>query len=107
DADAGTKILWSGPNHGRIRVDLTRPQVLSVQISFDRGWRTSANGVDFAPQRDALGFLVLEPDCHGLCPVALTHEGGMQATLMRLLCVLGFVACGWIIFRERHSQPRG
>jgi hypothetical protein len=104
DASPTLRIEWNGPNHGQIQANLAVPQVLSVQISFDRGWRASANGVAFPPTRDALGFLVLDPDCHGPCTIDLVYDGGMQGRLMRLLCVLGFTACGWIIFDEIRSK---
>jgi hypothetical protein len=106
DASPTIRIAWNGPNRGQIQTNLAEPQVLSVQINFDRGWRASANGVAFSPTRDALGFLVLGPDCHGPCTIDIVYYGGIQGRLMRLLCVFGFTACGWIVYEEIRSKRR-
>src|SRR6185436_4247116 len=65
DSDGETRIGWSSPNRATIEANLEKPQVLSIQISHDPGWRATANGLVVPTQRDALGFLVLEPDCRG------------------------------------------
>jgi hypothetical protein len=105
DADPKTRFTWSGPNHATIETDLARPQLLSVQISYDPGWRAAANGAALSTKKDALGFLVLEPDCHGACTVQLIYDGGTQRRIMDVLCVLGFAGCGWILFRRPRQPP--
>ncbi|MBZ5632761.1 MAG: hypothetical protein LAO55_06470 [Acidobacteriia bacterium] len=100
DADANTRIVWSGPNRATIKGSLARPQVLSLQISYDPGWRATANGAAIPTQKDALGFLVLKPDCHGSCTIDLIYDGGLQRRVMDFLCVLGFTACAWMLYRQ-------
>jgi hypothetical protein len=77
---------------------LTAQDAVSVQVSWDAGWRASVNGVAFPTGKDALGFLVLEPDCAGKCAIDLVYDGGMQGKIADLLCALGFVACGYMIY---------
>jgi hypothetical protein len=103
DADPETRMVWSGPNRARVEASLARPQVLSVQISYDPGWRATANGAAIGTQKDALGFFALEPDCHGSCTVDLTYDGGMQRRAMDFLCVFGFAACAWILYRSARA----
>ncbi len=103
DADPKTRIVWSGPNRAIIQASLARPQVVSIQISYDPGWRATANGAAIGTQKDALGFLMLEPDCHGNCSIELIYDGGMQRRAMDLLCVFGFAACAWILYRSARD----
>jgi hypothetical protein len=100
DADLKTRIVWSGPNRAIIEANLAKPQVLSLQISYDPGWRATANGSALPTERDALGFLVLEPDCRGSCTIDLIFTGGVQGCLMDFLCVFGFAACAGILYRQ-------
>jgi hypothetical protein len=103
DADPKTRLVWNGPNHATIEANLAKPQVVSLQISYDLGWRATANGAALPTQKDALGFLVLEPDCHGNCTIDLIYDGGLQRRVMDFLCVLGFAACAWILYREHRT----
>ena len=106
DADPQTRLVWNGPNRAAIQAYLEKPRVLSVQISYDPGWRVTANGASVPTRKDALGFLVLEPDCHGRCTVDLVYDGGTQARIMRLLCISGFTACAYILFYEFRRKRR-
>ncbi len=104
DADPKTRMAWSGPNRATVAADLFKPQVLALQIGYDPGWRATANGVALATRKDALGFLVLEPDCHGRCTIDLFYDGGMQRRAMDFLCVLGFAGCAWISWRPTYAR---
>ena len=100
DADPKTRLAWIDPNHATIQADLAKPQVLSVQISYDPGWRAVANGAVLPTEKDALGFLFLAPDCTGRCTIDLIYDGGTQRRVMDFLCILGFSACAWILYRQ-------
>jgi hypothetical protein len=103
DADPKTQLVWSSPNRATIESNLVKPQVLSLQISYDPGWRATANGAALPTEKDALGFLALEPDCHGSCTIDLIYDGGVQRRVMDFLCVLGFTACAWILYRQYRN----
>ena len=100
DADSETRVAWSDPNHAIIQAKMAKAQALSVQISWDPGWRAIANGAALRTQKDALGFLVLEPACNGSCTIALVFDGGVQGRVMDFLCILGFTGCAWFLYRE-------
>lgn len=97
--DARAQMIWNGPNRVRIQAGLNRSQIVSVQVSWDQGWRASINGVDLALQRDALGFIALEPGCDGRCAIDLVYDGGAQKRISDLICLLGFGACGLLVYR--------
>lgn len=104
DADPNTRMAWNGPNRASIQVNLAKPQVVSVQISFDTGWRASANGAAFPTRKDAMGFLVLEPACEGNCRIELMYDGGIERRVTDFLCALGFSVCAWMLYRQyRHT----
>jgi hypothetical protein len=103
DDDPKTRLVWNGPNHATVEANLVKPQVVSIQISYDPGWRATANGAALPTLKDALGFLVLEPDCHGSCTIDLIYDGGLQRRVMDFLCVLGFAACAWMLYRQYRT----
>lgn len=104
DADPDTRLVWNGPNDATVDVHLITPQVVSVQISYDPGWRATANGAVIRTQKDALGFLLLEPECSGSCKVELTYDGGTQRRVMDSLCICGISVCAWLVYRRRRKD---
>src|ERR1035438_3455800 len=38
-------------------------------------WRAQANGISCKTRRDALGLIVLEPECNGRCAIDLFYDG--------------------------------
>jgi len=104
--DGHAQMNWNGPNHASIQVELTKPEVVSVQVSWDPGWRASLNGAALAIHHDALGLMVLEPNCEGRCAIDLVYDGGVQGKIADLLCITGFGVCGYLIFRRnRRGAP--
>jgi hypothetical protein len=78
--------------------------LLWVQVTFHPGWRASGNRFI---ERDALGFMVIDPACSGPCEVTLRFDGGreMQAaravTWMTLLVGLAWI--GYERLRRRAA----
>lgn len=109
-ADAGggkVQMNWSGPNRAAIQAELKRPEVVSLQVSWDPGWHASMNGMNLAIGRDALGFMVLEPGCDKRCAIDLVYDGGMQGRLAELLCAAGVGVCAWMLYRGTSSGQAG
>jgi len=99
-------ISWRGPSEATIQAELQKPDVVSVQVSWDPGWRASVNGADFAIGKDALGLMVLEPPCQGRCTVDLKFDGGLQGTISRLVELAGFGVCILLlVFRRNDGSP--
>ncbi|MGD0497369.1 MAG: Holliday junction branch migration protein RuvA [Bryobacteraceae bacterium] len=105
--DALASFTWRGPNVADIQADLPPGDVVSVQVTFDPGWRAFVNGSPRAVQRDGLGLMFIDPACSGACDIRLVYDGGWEARLCRaamIAVVLFFV--GWAIVRRRPSAAR-
>jgi len=77
---------WDNPTHGRITATVNPPNVLSIQLTYDPGWRATSGGHALAIGRDALGFLVVHPQCTGECSINLEFD---QGPLRRFLLAIG------------------
>jgi hypothetical protein len=97
-------LEWMGPGEARIAGNLAAGDLLWVQVTFHPGWRASGNRFI---ERDALGFMVIDPACSGPCEVTLRFDGGreMQAaravTWMTLLVGLAWI--GYERLRRRAA----
>ncbi|MGA2118264.1 MAG: hypothetical protein ABSH56_26365 [Bryobacteraceae bacterium] len=69
-------LTWDNPTHGRLTAVVNPPDVLSLQVTYDPGWRASSGGQALAVGRDALGFMVIQPRCSGDCAIDLAFDGG-------------------------------
>ena len=67
---------WINVHQARIQAKATKGEVVSVQISYDPGWRVTVNGNRKLARSDALGLMVIEPDCDGSCTIGLDFDGG-------------------------------
>ena len=89
---------WKGMSEAEIEATLRPGQVIGVQVTYERGWEAWVNG---KPQRvfgDAIGQMVIEPDCLGLCRVSLSYTGGWEhraTRAMSLAAMLAGIAWGW------------
>ncbi|MGD0497367.1 MAG: hypothetical protein ABSC23_02920 [Bryobacteraceae bacterium] len=102
---APASFAWRGPNAAAIKADLQSGDVVSVQVTFDRGWRAFVNGAPRSIQPDGLGQMVVEPACSGACDIRLVYDGGWEAKLCRgaAVAVLLFLV-GWMVVFHRTSR---
>ncbi|MEP6715607.1 MAG: hypothetical protein ABJC09_08525 [Terriglobia bacterium] len=71
-------VTWKSPSQAVVHARLKRGQVVSLQETWAPGWRASA-----PIHADALGLMVLEPDCVGDCEVTLSFGAGTEAWICR------------------------
>ena len=91
------RFEWQNLHQARIETEMQPGQILSVQVSYSPGWRAEANGAPVAVRHDALGLMILEPQCHGACRVTLTYSGGAEARWTRAAQWIGIGLClGWL-----------
>jgi hypothetical protein len=92
------EFLWRSGSVARVTADMRPEQIVSVQISWDKGWNASVNGQVVPIRGDRLGQVMIEPRCSGLCTIDLTYDGGAEGRWARriqlLAVVLGLV---WIL----------
>jgi hypothetical protein len=97
---------WLSPRQAKVVADLSKDQVLAVQISYHPGWHARANGEPRRIQEDGLGLMVVEPECAGRCVVDLTYDGGTEMAVAKLVSYSTILlAIVWILWRRLRSAP--
>lgn len=89
---------WKGSNAAEIRASPDRDQVIAVQITYDSGWEAYANSKRLKIRKDAIGLMVIEPDCDGPCEISLKFTGGTETLVTRamsLTAALFAIAFAW------------
>src|ERR1039457_5377462 len=98
---------WRAPSAASVTADLRPGQILSVQMSWDRGWNASVDGRPVPIRGDKLGQVVVEPRCSGPCTVELNYDGGAEGRWARTIQRLAFGAGAlWIlrgVYRRRKN----
>jgi len=74
-------LTWRNPDEGRIISKMTPSDVLSIQVTYDPGWRASVNGKAVRVTADQLGFILIDPRCSGECAVDLVFSGGLERNM--------------------------
>jgi hypothetical protein len=103
-------LTWEGRNRIFVHTTSIPGQVLSLQITFHKGWHAMANGRPVRVQRDALNLLWLDPGCDGACEVILEYDGGWELRIARYLSVTALLALIWWAVRtafKGHPPHRG
>ena len=93
-------FTWGGTNAAVIQGNFAPDQVLSVQLTFDKGWRASVNGQPRAVLQDKLGQMTIEPRCRGACTVQLSYDGGLEQQAARWLSVAALGLGVFVLARE-------
>jgi hypothetical protein len=86
-------LHWLDPHHARIQALLKPEHAISVQMTYDPGWRAFANALRIPVRSDALGLIIVEPQCEGDCVIDLEYAGD-PAALWNRLCQ--FLAVGLV-----------
>lgn len=88
----GVSLRWRDPSHAIVAGNLRPDLLLSIQVTWDEGWRARVNGEPRRVWGDKLGQVVIEPRCAGPCTVDLSYTGGFELLFARILCVLALAA---------------
>ena len=101
-------LQWKGMSEAEIRATVERGQAIAVQITYDAGWETYANGKRQPIRPDAIGLMTIEPDCAGPCEISLRYTGGGDRAVTRAMSVaamLAALAFGWLGGHRRRGLP--
>jgi len=104
------QFRWRAPSAASVTANLRPDQILSVQISWDKGWNASVDGRPVPVLGDKLGQMAIDPRCSGLCTVQLTYDGGAEGRWTRAIQRLAFAAgVIWILMGlwRRRDTARG
>jgi hypothetical protein len=96
------RMEWLNGHAIRILTTMSPEHRLSVQVTYARGWRASANGNSVPLRADAIGLMVVEPHCNGACTVDLVYDGGSEARWLRIGQALGLILC--IVWPVAHRE---
>ena len=97
---------WTGANHAMIGAVLDPDDVLSVAVSYDPGWKATANGRSIPVRPDGLGLIVLEPQCAGACQVRLSWSPGLEPRIAIALALLTLIAMTiWCVIARFGPRP--
>jgi hypothetical protein len=98
---------WKSFSEAGIDAVVNPGQVISVQVTYERGWEAWANGRRQRVRGDALGQLVVEPDRPGPCHIELRYTGGPEHAATRVLscAVMLLAAAIGYAARSRSSSP--
>jgi hypothetical protein len=88
-------LTWQDPEHGRIVTRLAPAQVVSVQLTYDPGWRASVRGAPVAVRSDGLGMLTISGNTPGECTIELEFRGGTERTVCAGVGALAAIAIAW------------
>ncbi len=95
------EMVWTSRHSARIRANLSRDQLVSVQISYHPGWFAEVNGVRRPVWPDKIGLMVVDPQCEGRCSMELIYDGGIEMTLARTASAVAFIGClAWAFVRR-------
>lgn len=94
-------FAWHGTGAASIAGSFAPEQVLSVQVTFDKGWHATVGGEPRPILQDKLGQVVIEPRCSGPCVVQLFYDGGIEQQAARWLSALALLAGILVVVRER------
>jgi hypothetical protein len=86
-------LQWTGASSGRIAAEIPAGDLISVQVSFDKGWRARVNGVEQRIAEDVLGMMVIYPQCSGSCVIDLRYEGDPEMRVARIAQVVSVLTC--------------
>jgi hypothetical protein len=84
---AALRMRWLNNETAVISGKLKAGQLVSVQVSADRGWHATTYTayttytMDHSPRAvfaDKLGFLTIVPNCSGDCTIGLHYDGGIE-----------------------------
>ncbi|HUK16376.1 MAG TPA: hypothetical protein VLW65_08170 [Bryobacteraceae bacterium] len=100
-------FTWRDPATAVIRADLNPEYLLSVQVTWDPGWRATVNGERRPVWGDKLGQIVVEPQCSGACTVDLIYDGGFELQFARWASALALVAGAvWILWQKLSGSAK-
>jgi hypothetical protein len=95
---------WEGMSKARIRANVARGQVVAAQVTYEQGWEAWANGKRQKVRGDAIGQMVIEPDCEGPCEISLEYTDGTESVITRAMSLSAMMAATVFALLERRRM---
>jgi hypothetical protein len=90
---------WKNLSEAEIGAKVEIGQVVAVQVTYEQGWEAWAGGKRQTVRGDALGQMVIVPQCQGPCEISLRYTGGPEHAVTRGLSVAALLMAmvyGWL-----------
>lgn len=97
---------WINPHQARVHAQVAQGQIVSVQISYDPGWRATISGIAQPIRSDALGLMAIDPACTGSCDIDLIFGPGSGVHWARWVQLLGLILAAVWPFLLIRAQTR-
>lgn len=94
---------WRGTGAAEIDGAFQPDNVLSIQVTYDKGWHAAVDGKARPVLEDKLGQMVVVPGCNGPCSVDLRYDGGIEQQSARWLA-LAASAAGLLAFAAAFKR---
>jgi hypothetical protein len=91
-------FLWLQDNRARIHATLGINQKLSVQVTYDPGWRATEGMRTVPISKDGLGQMILSPQHPGEYDISLIYDGGRESKVCRTLSAIVLLATVIAVF---------
>jgi hypothetical protein len=94
---------WLSDGVARIRADMTRSDVVSVQVPWFAGWKAWVGNRRIPISADGLGFQVLHPSCDGICEITLRWEGRPDRIPSAIVSLAALAVLVWLLWGRGFS----
>jgi hypothetical protein len=95
------ELNWKDPDEGTVEAKMSPSDVVSVQITYDPGWRARVGGKPVPLRADALGFIEIDPQCVGACSIDLDFNGGLEReTALAISLITVAALLGMLIWKQ-------
>lgn len=82
---------WTSRHSAWVRANLLDGQVISIQESYDASWRATANGAPASVSADALGLMVVNTHCTGMCVIEMQYSAPRSMTVAWIVAAAGAI----------------
>ena len=98
-------LHWTSPSHAVIDAGMAPGQLISVQETWMKGWKATANGRRARVFGDQLGLIVIDPECSGACRIDLSFGLTAEGWITRMLSVtVTLLALAALVVRKRANS---
>ena len=75
---------------------------LSIAMNYDVGWRAFRNDQELEVKKDALGLMVIHPECAVPCRIRLEYDGGLLRKICLTISIASWFVLFWVIFTNHY-----
>ncbi len=98
---------WVNRHELRITTNAPQQSAVSIQVSWDAGWRATVNGQNEPVSADGLGMMVVRPHAAGLCTIDLVWDDREARWTHFSFFVGALILAAWIAARLQNRNKSG